>query len=96
MSFKNKIHNWIRDTEHERKERLSSKSRSINSKHSSSRTSSSSSFSSRPSKDKRALQENLRIAELLAEPEFLEKRQSAKIHEEKLKIEEEMLNPGQK
>ena len=29
------------------------------------------------------------MAELLAEEEFLEKRQSAKIHEEKLKIEEE-------
>ena len=29
------------------------------------------------------------MAELLAEAEFLEKRQSAKIHEEKLKIEEE-------
>ena len=25
MSFKNKIHNWIRDAEHERKERFSSK-----------------------------------------------------------------------
>ena len=29
MSFKNKIHNWIRDAEHERKRRLSSKSRSV-------------------------------------------------------------------
>ena len=29
------------------------------------------------------------MAELLAESEFLEKRQSAKIHEEKLKIEKE-------
>ena len=47
MSFKNKIHNWIRDAEHERKEQLSSKSRSVTSKHSSSRNSSSSSFFSR-------------------------------------------------
>ena len=88
-SFKNKIHNWIKDAEHERKEQLSSKSRSVTSKHSSSRNSSSSSFFSRWSKDKRALQEKLRMVELLAEAEFLKKRQSAKIQEEKLKIEEE-------
>ena len=74
MSFKNKIHNWIRN---------------LTSKHSSSRKSSSSSSSSRSSKDKRNLQEKLRMAELLVEAEFLKKRQSAKIHEEKLKIEEE-------
>ena len=89
MSFKNKIYNWIRDAEHERKERLSSKSRSVTSKHSSNRKSSSISSSSRSSKDKRALQEKLRMAELLAEVEFLKKRQSARIHEENLKIEEE-------
>ena len=90
MSFKNKIHNWIKDAEHEKKkEQLSSKSRSVTSKHSSSRKSSSSPFSSRSSKGKRALQEKLRMAELLAEAEFLKKRQSAKIQEEKLKIEEE-------
>ena len=88
MSFKNKIHNWIRDAEHE-KEQLSSKSRSVNSKHLSNRKSSSSSSSSRSSKDKKALQGKLRMAELLAKVEFLKKRQSAKIHEEKLKIEEE-------
>ena len=35
ISFKNKIHNWIRNAEHEGKERLSSKSRSVTSKHSS-------------------------------------------------------------
>ena len=80
MSFKNKIHNWIKDAEHEKKkEQLSSKSRSVTSKHSSSRKSSSSPFSSRSSKGKRALQEKLRMAELLAEAEFLKKRQSAKI-----------------
>ena len=88
MSFKNMIYNWIRDAEHERKEQLSSKSRNGTSKHSSSRKSLSLS-SSRLSKDKRALQEKLRMTELLAEAELLEKRQSAKIHEEKLKIEEE-------
>ena len=47
MSFKNEINNCIRDTEHERKERLPSKSRSVTSKHSSSRKPSSSSSSSR-------------------------------------------------
>ena len=47
MSFKNKIHNWIMDAEHEGKERLSSKSRSVTFKHSSSRKSSLGSSSSR-------------------------------------------------
>ena len=96
MSFKNKIHNWIRDAEHERKEQLPSKSRSVTSKHSSRRKSSSNSFPSRSSKDKRALQEKLRMAELLAEAEFLEKRQSAKIQDEKLKIEENIVNLRQR
>ena len=89
MSLKYKIHNWIRDAEHERKERLSPKSRSVTSKHSSSRKSSSSSSSSRSPKDKIALPEKLRMAEFLAEAEFLKKRQSAKCHEEKLTIKEE-------
>ena len=88
MSFKNKIHYWIKVAEHERKKWLSSKSRSVTSKHYSNRKSSLSSSSSRLSKGKIAFQEKLRMAELLAEAEFLEKRQSAKIHEEKLKIEE--------
>ena len=68
---------------------MSSKSRIVATKHSYSRKSPLSSSSSRSSKDKTAFQEKLRMAELLAEAEFLEKRQSAKIHEEKLKIEEE-------
>ena len=59
MTFKSKIHDWIRDAEHERKEQLPSRSRSVTSKHSSSRKSSSSSSSRRSSKDKRALQEKL-------------------------------------
>ena len=59
LSFKNKIHDWIRDAEHERKEQLSSRSRSVTPKHSFSRKSSSSSSS----KDKRALQEKLRMGE---------------------------------
>ena len=36
------------------------------------------------------------MAENLAEAEFLEMRQSAKIHEEKLKIEEGYANPRQR
>ena len=37
MSFKNKIYYWLRDTEYEKKRRLSSKSGSVTSKHFSSR-----------------------------------------------------------
>ena len=36
------------------------------------------------------------MAELLAEAEFLEKRQSAKIQDEKLKIEENIVNLRQR
>ena len=92
ISFKNTIHNWIRDIEHQSKERLSSKPRNVTSKHSSSRKSSSSSSSSRPSKDKRALQEKLRIVEFLAiriQNFQNSSRRSAKIHGKKLKIEKE-------
>ena len=64
MSFKNKIHNSIMDAPHERKEQMSYKSRSVVSKHSLSGKLSSSSSSSRSSKGKRALQENLRMANL--------------------------------
>ena len=47
MLFKNKIHNWIRDVEHEGKEQLSSKSRSVTFQHFSSRKSLSGSSSRR-------------------------------------------------
>ena len=76
ISFKNRIHNWIRNAEHEGKERLSSKSRSVTSKHSSIIKFVLEQFIKR----QRGLQEKLRMAELLAEAEFIEKRQSAKIY----------------
>ena len=37
-----------------------------------------------------ALKEKLKMAELLAEAEFIEKKQSAKVNEVKLKLEEKL------
>ena len=88
LSLKNKIHNWIKDAELERratfKQRASVCSRVEVSKISVSRKSSSSSSSKRSSKSVMALKEKLKMAELLAEAEFIEKKHSAKIKEEKL------------
>ena len=91
LSFKNKIHNWIKDAELERgatmKQRASICSKSKVSRKSVSRKSSSSSSSKRSSKSGMTLKEKLKIAELLAEAEFIEKKQSAKVNEMKQKLE---------
>ena len=88
LLFKNKIHDWIKDAELERRAILKQKasfcSRSQLSKKSLSRKSSSSSSSIRSSKSDMVLKEKLKMAELLTEAEFIEKKQSAKINEEKL------------
>ena len=43
-----------------------------------------------------ALKEKLKMAELLAEAEFIEKKKSAKINEEKLKLKKSLLNQKQR
>ena len=92
LSFKNKIHNWIKDTELERRAAMEQKAsislRSEVSKKSVSRKSLSRSSSKRSPKSHMALKEKLKIAELLVEAESIEKKQSAKINGEKLKLEE--------
>ena len=68
LSFKDKIHNWIKDAELERgatmKQRASVCSKSKVSRKSVSRKSSSSSSSKRSSKSGMALKEKLKMAEL--------------------------------
>ena len=83
LSLKNKIHNWIKDAELERRTTMKQRicSRSKVSKRSVSRKSSSSSLSKRSSKSDKALKEKLKMANLLAKAEFIEKKQSAKINE---------------
>ena len=91
LVLKQKIHNWIREAEHdmdaELKEKASVKSK--RSSKSSSKSSSSRLSSTRPSRSERALMEKLKMAELKAEVEFMEKSQSAEFQGHKLKIEEQ-------
>ena len=91
LVFKQKIHNWIREAEHDRDAELKEKAsvKSKRSSKSSSKSSGSRSSSTRSSRSEKALMEKLRMAELKAEAEFMEKRQSAEFKAQKLKIEEQ-------
>ena len=91
LVFKQMIHNWIREAEHDRDAELKEKAsvKSKRSRKSLSKFSSSRSLSTRSSRSEKALMEKLRMAELKAEAEFMEKRQSAGFKAQKLKIEEQ-------
>ena len=84
-SFKRKIQNWLKENEYRRK----SPSKSPSSKASSSKASSRSRMSSSSTKQK-LIEEKLKVAELLAEQSFREKRRAAEEVAEKLRIEEEV------
>ena len=71
LVFKQKIHNWIREAEHDRDAELKEKA-SVKSKRSSKSLSSRSSRT-RSSRSERALMEKLKVVELKAEAEFIEK-----------------------
>ena len=83
FTFKRKTHNWLRSAE---TERMSSKgsSRSSKSRRSKSSRCSGKSQSSRT----RELEEKARIAELMAEAEYIEQRQYAENQPEMLKIQQ--------
>ena len=85
FTFKRKTHNWLRSAE---TERMSSKgsSRSSKSRRSKSSRCSGKSQSSRT----RELEEKARIAELMAEAEYIEQRQYAENQPEMLKIQQEI------
>ena len=77
-SFKQRVHNWIKDAEAERQAQFSSK-QSVSTKASSQSMSSrrsSSKASCRSSREKRALEERIKMAELMAEAEYMEKKKS--------------------
>ena len=91
LVFKQKIHNWIGEAEHDRDAELKEKT-SVKSKRSGkslSKSSSSRSSSTGSSRSEKALMEKLRMAELKAEAEFMEKQQSAEFKAQKLKTEEQ-------
>ena len=92
LVFKQKIHNWIKEAEQERDAEMKEKtSMKLKKSHKSSSRSSTSSRSSstKSSRSDTALKERLKMAELQAATEFMEKRQTAEFKAQKLKIEEQ-------
>ena len=97
-AFKQKIHNWMKDAEAERKiavsSRLSDASvgrrgsslRSISKYSSRSGSKQSTNSSHKSSREDRALEEKIKMAELIAEAEFMEKRQTLEQQAQRLKI----------
>ena len=90
FTFKYQVHNWVRDAEmeHAHRSRRSSKKGSKSCSSGSSRmtkTSSSGSNSSRSSKE-RAVEEKAKLAELIAEAEFLQHRHLAENKAEQLRV----------
>ena len=79
FSFKHKVHNWLKEGEKEHKRNHSSRS--------STRSSSSKSKSSTRGK---AVEEKLRVAELIAEASFMKKKRDAEYQAEALRMEEEL------
>ena len=79
FSFKHKVHNWLKEEEKEHKRDHSSRS---------STRSSSSKFKS--STREKAVEEKLRVAELIAEASFMKKKKDAEYQAEALRMEEEL------
>ena len=91
LSFKHKVHNWLKDValEEEKASRHFSKRSSKSSGHSK-KSSRSSRLSSSGSSKERAAVEKAKLTELMMEAEFLEKKQIIQNQAEKLKIEEKL------
>ena len=81
FSFKREVHNWLRQVEKQDKSGRSSKSIS---------KSSSKSSSSRSSTKERAVNKKLKVAELMAETSFIQKRRETELQAEALKVEQEL------
>ena len=101
-AFKQKIHNWMKDAEAERKAAVSSRLsdvstgrrtssvRSISKYSSRSSSKQSTNSSHKSSRENRALEEKIKIAELIAEAEFMDKRQTLELQAQRLKIASEV------
>ena len=99
--FKHKVRNWLKDAEDECDKKSSgriSKARSSkestrssrSSQASSSRSSEADSLKSKVSSKAKAIQEKVKIAELLAEAEFMEKKRMIEMEAERLHIQEKV------
>ena len=77
LSFKHKMHNWLKEEEkeHKRNNSLRSSTRS-------------SSFKFKSSTREKAMEEKLRVAELIAETSFMKKKRDAEYQAETLRMEE--------
>ena len=89
--FKHKVPNWLREVEEQDITGRSSKSSSR-----SSSKSSSSRSSKRSSRKEVAVTEKLKVAELMAEASFIQKRREAELHREALKVEQELAKAQEK
>ena len=101
-AFKQKMHNWMKDAEAERKAAVSSRLsdvstgkrtssvRSISKYSSRSSSKESTNSSHKSSREDRALEEKIKIAELIAEVQFMEKRQTLEQPAQRLKIASEV------
>ena len=101
-AFKQKIHNWMKDAEAERKGSVSSRLSDVSAGRRTSSVRSISKYSSRSSskqsknsshkspRENRALVEKIKITELIAEAEFMEKRQTLEQQAQRLKIASEV------
>ena len=89
FTFKHKVYNWLKEAETERsaKKVYSKKGSKSTSSGSSRKTKSSNSGSSRCSKE-RAMEEKAKLAELMAEVEFMQQRQMAENRAEQLRVQE--------
>ena len=93
FSFKHKVHNWLKEGEKLRKSdqvsRCSSKS---SSKYSSKSSAKSSSLSkSRSSTKAKAIEEKVKVAELMMEASFIKKRKDAEYQTRPLMVEKELV-----
>ena len=91
FTFKHKVYNWLKEAETERsaKKVYSKKGSKSTSSGSSRKTKSSNSGSSRCSKE-RAMEEKAKLAELMAEVEFMQQRQMAENRAEQLRVQEKL------
>ena len=102
--FKHKVRNWLKDAEDEYDKRSKSSGRSSkarsskestrssrSSKASSSRSLEADSLKSKVSSKAKAIEEKVKIAELLAEAEFMEKRRMIEMEAERLHIQEKVV-----
>ena len=91
FTFKHKVYNWLKEAETERsaKKAYSKKGSKSTSCGSRKTKSSNSSGSSRCSKE-RAMEEKVKLAQLMAEAEFMQQRQMAENQAEQLRVQEKL------